>query len=51
MEKRQKGLTKDMILKIPFLISHINSIMTLLKGDVILTGIALLFFLPLLLKF
>ncbi|CBI32202.3 hypothetical protein VitviT2T_019828 [Vitis vinifera] len=27
-----------MILKIPFLISHINSIMTLLKGDVILTG-------------
>jgi len=37
-EMRQKGSTKDMIFKIPFLISHISSIMTLLEGDVILTG-------------
>ncbi|KAK4388431.1 putative acylpyruvase FAHD2, mitochondrial [Sesamum angolense] len=38
MEKRQKGSTSDMIFKIPFLISHISSIFTLLEGDVILTG-------------
>ena len=37
-EIRQKGSTRDMIFKIPFLISHISSIMTLLEGDVILTG-------------
>lgn len=37
-EIRQKGSTKDMIFKIPFLISHISSLMTLLEGDVILTG-------------
>ncbi|KAI5349475.1 hypothetical protein L3X38_002362 [Prunus dulcis] len=37
-ELRQKGSTKDMIFKLPFLISHISSIMTLLEGDVILTG-------------
>ncbi|XP_057957886.1 probable acylpyruvase FAHD1, mitochondrial [Malania oleifera] len=37
-EIQQKGPTKDMIFKIPFLISHISSIMTLLEGDVILTG-------------
>nr|XP_016484018.1 PREDICTED: acylpyruvase FAHD1, mitochondrial-like [Nicotiana tabacum] len=37
-EIRQKGSTSDMIFKIPFLISHISSIMTLLQGDVILTG-------------
>lgn len=37
-EIRQKGSTKDMIFKIPFLISHISSIMTLFEGDVILTG-------------
>ncbi|PRQ39261.1 putative acylpyruvate hydrolase [Rosa chinensis] len=39
-EVRQKGLSKDMIFEIPFLISHISSIMTLLEGDnnVILTG-------------
>ncbi|KAI6681634.1 hypothetical protein NL676_035515 [Syzygium grande] len=37
-EIRQKGSTKDMIFKLPFLISHISSIMTLLEGDVILTG-------------
>ncbi|KAM7258836.1 hypothetical protein ACFE04_014577 [Oxalis oulophora] len=37
-EIRQKGCTKDMMFKIPFLISHISSIMTLFEGDVILTG-------------
>ncbi|RZC94068.1 hypothetical protein C5167_016365 [Papaver somniferum] len=37
-ESRQKGSTKDMIFKIPFLVSYISSIMTLLEGDVILTG-------------
>ncbi|KAK9136847.1 hypothetical protein Sjap_007441 [Stephania japonica] len=37
-EIRQQGSTRDMIFKIPFLISHISSIMTLLEGDVILTG-------------
>ncbi|XP_059632753.1 probable acylpyruvase FAHD1, mitochondrial [Cornus florida] len=37
-ETRQKGSTRDMIFTIPFLISHISSIMTLLEGDVILTG-------------
>ncbi|CAN6468196.1 unnamed protein product [Victoria cruziana] len=37
-ELKQKGSTKDMIFKIPFLVSHISSIMTLLEGDVILTG-------------
>ncbi|WRX22583.1 Fumarylacetoacetase-like [Theobroma cacao] len=37
-ETRQKGSTKDMIFKIPYLISHISSIMTLCEGDVILTG-------------
>ncbi|KAF3795749.1 Acylpyruvase [Nymphaea thermarum] len=37
-ELKQKGSTKDMIFKIPFLISHISSLMTLLEGDVILTG-------------
>lgn len=37
-ETRQKGSTKDMIFKIPFLISHISTFMTLFEGDVILTG-------------
>ncbi|KAK6930192.1 Fumarylacetoacetase-like, C-terminal [Dillenia turbinata] len=37
-ETRQKGSTADMIFKIPFLVSHISSIMTLFEGDVILTG-------------
>lgn len=37
-EIRQKGYTKDMIFRIPYLISHISSIMTLFEGDVILTG-------------
>lgn len=37
-EYKQKGSTSDMIFKIPFLISHISSFITLLEGDVILTG-------------
>ncbi|EEC75501.1 hypothetical protein OsI_12099 [Oryza sativa Indica Group] len=37
-ELRQKGSTSDMIFKIPSLISYISSIMTLMEGDVILTG-------------
>ncbi|KAI5415728.1 probable acylpyruvase FAHD1, mitochondrial [Lathyrus oleraceus] len=37
-EIRQKGSTKDMIFKLPFLISYISSLMTLFEGDVILTG-------------
>lgn len=44
-ETRQKGSTKDMIFKIPYLISHISSIMTLVEGDVILTGILNMLFL------
>ncbi|KAK2459433.1 hypothetical protein APHAL10511_008544 [Amanita phalloides] len=35
---KQDGLTKDMIFKIPRLISHVSSIMTLEEGDVLLTG-------------
>ncbi|KQY63764.1 MULTISPECIES: fumarylacetoacetate hydrolase family protein [unclassified Nocardioides] len=34
----QDGSTKDMIFDIPALIAHISSVMTLLPGDVILTG-------------
>ncbi|KNA14532.1 hypothetical protein SOVF_106620 [Spinacia oleracea] len=37
-EVKQKGSTKDMIFSIPFLVSHISSFVTLLEGDVILTG-------------
>ncbi|CAH8359065.1 unnamed protein product [Eruca vesicaria subsp. sativa] len=37
-ETRQKDLTKDMIFKVPYLISYISSIVTLYEGDVILTG-------------
>jgi 2-keto-4-pentenoate hydratase/2-oxohepta-3-ene-1,7-dioic acid hydratase in catechol pathway len=35
---KQDGSTKDMIFDIPTLIAHISSVMTLLPGDVILTG-------------
>eukprot|EP01120_Amphizonella_sp_Union-15-10_P001617 TRINITY_DN11770_c0_g1_i1.p1 TRINITY_DN11770_c0_g1~~TRINITY_DN11770_c0_g1_i1.p1 ORF type:complete len:219 (-),score=47.57 TRINITY_DN11770_c0_g1_i1:98-754(-) len=35
---RQKGNTSDMIFKIPTLIEHVSSIMTLEEGDLILTG-------------
>jgi 2-keto-4-pentenoate hydratase/2-oxohepta-3-ene-1,7-dioic acid hydratase in catechol pathway len=34
----QDGSTKDMIFDIPRLVAHISSVMTLLPGDVILTG-------------
>lgn len=34
----QDGSTKDMIFDIPALIAHVSSVMTLLPGDVILTG-------------
>ena len=37
-ETRQESSTKDMIHKIDFLISYISKIMTLNKGDLILTG-------------
>eukprot|EP00897_Mesotaenium_endlicherianum_P005481 jgi/Mesen1/4961/ME000248S04243 len=36
--EKQRGSTSDMIFSIPFLISHISSIMTLEEGDLILTG-------------
>ncbi|HJQ04203.1 MAG TPA: fumarylacetoacetate hydrolase family protein [Nocardioides sp.] len=34
----QDGSTKDMVFDIPTLIAHVSSVMTLLPGDVILTG-------------
>jgi 2-keto-4-pentenoate hydratase/2-oxohepta-3-ene-1,7-dioic acid hydratase in catechol pathway len=34
----QDGSTKDMIFDIPALVAHVSSVMTLLPGDVILTG-------------
>jgi 2-keto-4-pentenoate hydratase/2-oxohepta-3-ene-1,7-dioic acid hydratase in catechol pathway len=34
----QDGSTKDMIFDVPTLIAHVSSVMTLLPGDVILTG-------------
>jgi 2-keto-4-pentenoate hydratase/2-oxohepta-3-ene-1,7-dioic acid hydratase in catechol pathway len=37
-EKRQQGRTSQMIFGIPTLISYISQIMTLLPGDVVLTG-------------
>src|SRR3954453_5220677 len=35
---RQDGTTKDMIFDVPALVAHVSSVMTLLPGDVILTG-------------
>ena len=35
---KQDGNTKDLIFDIPTLIAHVSSVMTLLPGDVILTG-------------
>ena len=35
---KQDGSTKDLIFDIPTLIAHVSSVMTLLPGDVILTG-------------
>jgi 2-keto-4-pentenoate hydratase/2-oxohepta-3-ene-1,7-dioic acid hydratase in catechol pathway len=37
-EPRQKGRTSQLIFDIPRLISHVSQVMTLLPGDVILTG-------------
>jgi 2-keto-4-pentenoate hydratase/2-oxohepta-3-ene-1,7-dioic acid hydratase in catechol pathway len=37
-EVRQLGRTKDMIFDVPTLVSYVSHIMTLLPGDVILTG-------------
>jgi 2-keto-4-pentenoate hydratase/2-oxohepta-3-ene-1,7-dioic acid hydratase in catechol pathway len=37
-ELRQDGRTRDLIFDIPFLIAHISAAMTLLPGDVLLTG-------------
>ena len=34
----QDGTTADLIFDIPTLIAHVSSVMTLLPGDVILTG-------------
>jgi len=34
----QDGSTKDMVFDIPTLVAHVSSVMTLLPGDVILTG-------------
>ena len=38
MEVRQLGRTKDMVFDVPTLVSYVSHIMTLLPGDVILTG-------------
>jgi 2-keto-4-pentenoate hydratase/2-oxohepta-3-ene-1,7-dioic acid hydratase in catechol pathway len=35
---KQDGSTKDMIYDVPALVAHVSSVMTLLPGDVILTG-------------
>ena len=35
---KQDGTTKDMIFGVPELVAHVSSVMTLLPGDVILTG-------------
>ncbi|MGW2094171.1 fumarylacetoacetate hydrolase family protein [Promicromonospora sukumoe] len=37
-EPRQDGRTRDMVFDVPFLVSYISEAMTLLPGDVILTG-------------
>jgi 2-keto-4-pentenoate hydratase/2-oxohepta-3-ene-1,7-dioic acid hydratase in catechol pathway len=35
---QQDGSTKDLIFDVPTLVAHVSSVMTLLPGDVILTG-------------
>ena len=35
---KQDGSTKDMIFDVPALVTHVSSVMTLLPGDVIMTG-------------
>jgi 2-keto-4-pentenoate hydratase/2-oxohepta-3-ene-1,7-dioic acid hydratase in catechol pathway len=37
-EVKQDGRTSDLIFDVPTLIAHVTSVMTLLPGDVILTG-------------
>ena len=37
-EMVQDGSTRDMIFDVPALVAHVSSVMTLLPGDVILTG-------------
>ncbi len=37
-ELKQDGSTKDLIFDVPRLVAHVSSVMTLLPGDVILTG-------------
>jgi hypothetical protein len=37
-DQKQDGSTKDMIFDVPALVAHVSSVMTLLPGDVILTG-------------
>ncbi len=37
-EKRQSGNTADMLFPIPFLVSYISQAMTLMPGDIIVTG-------------
>ena len=37
-EVRQLGRTKDMVFDVPTLVSYISHVMTLLPGDIILTG-------------
>lgn len=37
-ERRQEGSTRDLVFDVPFLISAISEVTTLLPGDVILTG-------------
>ncbi|SCG62705.1 2-keto-4-pentenoate hydratase/2-oxohepta-3-ene-1,7-dioic acid hydratase (catechol pathway) [Micromonospora humi] len=38
MEVRQLGRTKDMVFDVPGLVSYVSHVMTLLPGDVVLTG-------------
>jgi 2-keto-4-pentenoate hydratase/2-oxohepta-3-ene-1,7-dioic acid hydratase in catechol pathway len=38
LEVRQVGRTKDMVFDVPSLISYVSHVMTLLPGDIILTG-------------
>jgi 2-keto-4-pentenoate hydratase/2-oxohepta-3-ene-1,7-dioic acid hydratase in catechol pathway len=37
-DAKQDGTTRDMIFDVPALVAHVSSVMTLLPGDVILTG-------------
>ena len=37
-EPRQSGRTSQLIFSIPFLVSYISQVMTLLPGDIVLTG-------------